>query len=44
MKRLIRCEFNMDTARVELRYSGGSLLAIDFTFQYLPPLNTNDLS
>ncbi len=29
MKRLICCEFNMDTARVELRYSDGSMLAID---------------
>ena len=29
MKFLISCEFNIDTARVELRYSDGSRLAID---------------
>lgn len=29
MKFLIRCDFNIDTARVELRYSDGSMLAID---------------
>ena len=29
MKFLISCEFNIDTARVELRYSDGSMLAID---------------
>jgi len=29
MKRLISCEFNIDTACVELRYSDGSILAID---------------
>ena len=29
MKKLLSCEFNMDTARVELRYSDGSMLAID---------------
>ena len=29
MKKLLFCEFNMDTARVELRYSDGSMLAID---------------
>ena len=29
MKRLIRCEFNMDTACVELKYFDGSMLAID---------------
>ena len=29
MKRLISCEFNIDTARVELKYSDGSMLAID---------------
>lgn len=29
MKRLISCEFNMDTACVELKYSDGSLIAID---------------
>ncbi len=44
MKRLICCAFNMDTARVELRYSDGSMLFIDFTFKYMPPLNTNELS
>ena len=29
MKALISCEFNIDTACVELRYSDGSLIAID---------------
>ena len=29
MKFLISCEFNIDTARVEVRYSDGSMLAID---------------
>ena len=29
MKRLICFEFNIDTARVELKYSDGSMLAID---------------
>ena len=29
MKRLISCEFNIDTARVELECSDGSMLAID---------------
>lgn len=29
MKFLISCEFNIDTARVELKYSDGSMLAID---------------
>lgn len=29
MKRLISCEFNIDTACVELKYSDGSMLAID---------------
>ena len=29
MKRLISCEFNMDTACVELKYSDGSTIAID---------------
>ena len=29
MKFLISCEFNIDTARVELRYSDGSMLAIE---------------
>ena len=29
MKRLISCEFNMDTNRVELHYTDGTMLAID---------------
>ena len=29
MKRLISCEFNMDTACVELKCSDGSMIAID---------------
>ena len=29
MKRLISCEFNLDTACVELKYSDGSMIAID---------------
>ena len=29
MKRLISCEFNMDTSCVELTYTDGSILAID---------------
>ena len=29
MKLLLSCEYNMDTACVELRYSDGSMLAID---------------
>lgn len=29
MKRLIRCEFNMDAARVELKCSDGLMPAID---------------
>ena len=29
MKFLISCEFNIDTASVELKYSDGSMLAID---------------
>ena len=29
MKRLISCEFNMDTNRVELLYTNGTMLAID---------------
>jgi len=29
MKLLLSCEFNMDTACVEMRYSDGSMLAID---------------
>ncbi len=31
VKKLISCEFNMDTACVELRYSDGSMIAIDCT-------------
>ena len=29
MKRLISCEFNMDTNRVELLYTDGTVIAID---------------
>lgn len=29
MKKLISCEFNMDTACVELKFADGSLLSID---------------
>lgn len=29
MKRLLSCEFNMDTACVELKFSDGSIIAID---------------
>ena len=29
MKRLISCSFNMDTACVELKFSDGSMIAID---------------
>ena len=29
MKKLIRCEFNMDTVCVELRFSDGTMIAID---------------
>ena len=29
MKKLISCEFNIDTACVELKYSNGSMIAID---------------
>ena len=29
MKRLISCSFNMDTACVELKFSDGSVIAID---------------
>ncbi len=29
MKKLISCEFNMDTACVELRFNDGSMIAID---------------
>ncbi len=31
MKRLISCDFNMDTACVELRYDDGSMISIDCT-------------
>ena len=31
MKKLISCEFNMDTACVELRYTDGMLISIDCT-------------
>ncbi len=31
MDRLISCEFNMDTACVELKYTDGSMIAIDYT-------------
>lgn len=31
MERLISCEFNMDTACVELRYWDGSMISIDCT-------------
>ena len=29
MERLISCEFNMDTACVELKYADGSMISID---------------
>lgn len=29
MKKLISCEFNMDTACVELKFADGSMIAID---------------
>ena len=29
MKRLISCEFNMDTACVEVKFSDGSMISID---------------
>ena len=29
MKKLISCEFNMDTACVELKFANGSMIAID---------------
>ena len=29
MKRLLSCEFNMDTACVELKFAHGSMIAID---------------
>ncbi len=31
MGKLLSCEFNMDTACVELKYSDGSMIAIDCT-------------
>ena len=31
MKKLLSCEFNMDTGCVELRYSDGSMYSIDCT-------------
>ena len=31
MKHLLTCEFNMDTACVELKFSDGSMIAIDTT-------------
>lgn len=31
METLLTCEFNMDTASVELRYSDGSMISIDCT-------------
>ena len=31
MRKLISCEFNMDTACVELRYTDGTLISIDCT-------------
>ena len=31
MRKLISCEFNMDTACVELRYTNGTLISIDCT-------------
>ena len=31
MKKLISCEFNMDAACVELRYTGGMMISIDCT-------------
>ena len=29
MKRIVSCEFNLDTACVELKFSDGSMIAID---------------
>ena len=29
MKTLLSCKFNMDTARVELKFTEGSMIAID---------------
>ena len=31
MKRLLSCEFNIDTACVELKYSNGSMISINCT-------------
>ena len=31
MRKLISCEFNMDTACVELRYTDGTIVSIDCT-------------
>ncbi len=31
MKKLLSCEFNMDTACVELRFADGTMIAIDCT-------------
>lgn len=31
MERLISCEFNMDTACVELKFADGSMISIDCT-------------
>ena len=31
MKKLLSCEFNIDTACVELKYADGSIIAIDCT-------------
>ena len=31
MRKILSCEFNLDTARVELRLEGGTLLSIDCT-------------
>ncbi len=31
MRKLISCEFNMDTACVELRYTDGTIISIDCT-------------
>ena len=30
-KKLISCAFNIDTARVEIKYTDGSMIAIDCT-------------
>lgn len=32
MKKLLSCEFNIDTACVELKYDDGSMIAIDCTY------------